>query len=105
MGYSSSIVDAMPLWTLYILSVLIALLSIEVGWRLGDYRRTAGEDKKAPISAAIGATLGLLAFLLAFTFGMSRSRFDNRKQVVLDEANAIGTTYLRADFLPEASRA
>ena len=45
----------------------------------------------------VGATLGLLAF----TFGMAASRFDTRKQLVLEEANAIGTTYLRAAMLPE----
>jgi hypothetical protein len=49
----------------------------------------------------VGATLGLLAFMLAFTFGMAASRFDTRKQLVLDEANAIGTTYLRTAMLPE----
>ena len=51
-----------------------------------------------------GATVGLLAFLLAFTFGMAESRYNNRKQVVLQEANAIGTTYLRTDFLSEQAR-
>jgi hypothetical protein len=49
----------------------------------------------------VGATLGLLAFILAFTFGMAAARFDARRQVLLDEANAIGTTYLRAGMLPE----
>jgi len=42
-----------------------------------------------------------LAFMLAFTFGMASTRFDTRKSLVLDEANAIGTTYLRAAMLPE----
>jgi hypothetical protein len=49
----------------------------------------------------VGATLGLLAFILAFTFGLAAARFDTRRQVLLDEANAIGTTYLRAGILPE----
>jgi hypothetical protein len=49
----------------------------------------------------VGTTLGLLAFMLAFTFGMAASRFDTRKQLVLDEANAVGTTYLRTAMLPE----
>jgi hypothetical protein len=49
----------------------------------------------------VGATLGLLAFILAFTFGLAAARFDTRRQVLLDEANAIGTTYLRAGMLPE----
>lgn len=44
--------------------------------------------------------LGLLALLLGFTFSMSVSRYDGRQTLVLTEANSIGTTYLRADFLP-----
>jgi hypothetical protein len=72
---------------------------------MGNYRRTH-ETKEKPVSigAAVGATLGLLAFLLAFTFGMAATRYDNRKAVLLQEANAIGTTYLRTDFLPEQLR-
>jgi hypothetical protein len=101
----SSIIYRFPLWALIILSASIVLLSIELGWRLGNRRRQRSEDeKKAPVSAAVGATLGLLAFLLAFTFGMSASRFDARKQNVVQEANAIGTTYLRADFLPQPAQ-
>jgi hypothetical protein len=46
--------------------------------------------------------LGLLAFMLAFTFGMAASHFDQRKKLVLDEADVIGTAYLRADLLPDA---
>ena len=53
---------------------------------------------------SVGTTIGLLAFLLAFTFGMAASRYDTRKQLVLQEADAIGTTYLRADFLQEPQR-
>ncbi|MCK7520215.1 MAG: hypothetical protein MZV64_22250 [Ignavibacteriales bacterium] len=49
--------------------------------------------------------LGLLAFILAFTFGAATSRFDDKKQLLLDEVNAIGTTFLRADFLAESERA
>jgi hypothetical protein len=52
----------------------------------------------------VGATLGLLAFLLAFTFGVAANLFAMKRDVLLDEANAIGTTYLRADFLPDADR-
>ena len=102
---ASNFVNVLPLWLLYIITAAIVLLSIELGWRLGNYRRHhAEEERQAPVSAAVGATLGLLAFLLAFTFGMAGSRFDNRKQNVLQEANAIGTTYLRADLLPEGPR-
>ncbi|MFI5322916.1 MAG: hypothetical protein ACHQ6U_05165 [Thermodesulfobacteriota bacterium] len=52
----------------------------------------------------VGSTLGLLAFMLAFTFGITASRFDTRKQLLLDEVNAIGTAFLRTDFLVEPYR-
>lgn len=103
--YSSSYIDALPLWALFLISVGIVLLSIELGWRIGNYRRQQiQKDGNRAISATVGATLGLLAFLLAFTFGMAANRFDTRKQVVIQEANSIGTTYLRVDFLPEGLR-
>jgi len=62
------------------------------------------EGEKAPATAIQGSTLGLLAFMLAFTFGMSGSRFDARKQLVLDEASAVLRAYQRAQFLPEPQK-
>ena len=94
--------DGLPLWGLFLTIVVLVLAAIEGGYRLGSYRhRQEGREKEAPVGAMVGATLGLLAFMLAFTFGMAASRFDTRKQLVLDEANAIGTTYLRTAMLPE----
>jgi len=95
-------IDALPLWALFIVILLVVLLSVECGYRLGRYRRGRQEqEKEAPVGTMVGATLGLLAFILAFTFGLAAARFDTRRQVLLDEANAIGTTYLRAGMLPE----
>ena len=97
----TTVLDVLPLWGLFLVIVVFVLLSIEGGYRLGDYRRGRPEQEKdAPVGAMVGSTLGLLAFMLAFTFGMAASRFDTRKALVLDEANAIGTTYLRAAMLP-----
>jgi hypothetical protein len=94
--------DALPLSGLFLVILLIVLLSVECGYRLGKYRRSRSEEEKeAPVGTMVGATLGLLAFILAFTFGLAAARFDTRRQVLLDEANAIGTTYLRAGILPE----
>jgi hypothetical protein len=53
----------------------------------------------------ISAALGLLALLIGFTFSMAIERFDARRLLVLEEANAIGTTYLRVQLLPEPHRA
>jgi hypothetical protein len=95
-------IDALPLWALFISILLVVLLSVEFGYRLGKYRRSRREEEKeAPLGTMVGAMLGLLAFILAFTFGLAAARFDTRRQVLLDEANAIGTTYLRAGMLPE----
>ena len=99
--FASSIIDYLPLWVFNLLVSAIVLLSLEAGWRLGNYRHHRFQDEKAPVNAAVGAALNLLAFLLAFTFGMAASRFDSRKQAVLNEANAIGTTYLRTELLPQ----
>lgn len=99
---TSGPLDALPLWALFIGILLVVLFSVEFGYRLGKYRRSRREEEKeAPLGTMVGATLGLLAFVLAFTFGLAASRFDNRRQVLLDEANAIGTTYLRAGIVPE----
>ena len=103
--YASSIADALPLGGFYLIAAAIVLVSIELGWQVGNRRRQrTTKERKAPVSAAVGSTLGLLAFLLAFTFGMASARYDTRKQNALMEANSIGTTYLRADFLPAQAR-
>jgi hypothetical protein len=94
--------DALPLWGFFVAVLLLVLLSVEGGYRLGQYRRRRSEQEtEAPLGAMVGATLGLLAFMLAFTFGSAADRFDSRRQLLLDEANAIGTAYLRAGMLPD----
>jgi hypothetical protein len=99
---ASGPIDVLPLWALFIFILVVVLLSVEFGYRLGKYRRSRREEEKeAPVGTMVGATLGLLAFILAFTFGLAAARFDTRRQVLLDEANTIGTTYLRAGMLPE----
>lgn len=99
---SNGPLDALPLWGVFGAILIVVLLSVECGYRLGRYRRNRHEqEKETPVGTMVGATLGLLAFILAFTFGLAAARFDTRRQVLLDEANAIGTTYLRAGMLPE----
>lgn len=98
------ILDRLPLWTLFLFSFVLFLLSIEGGYRLARYRQSRSPDEKetaAPVGAIVGALLSLLAFMQAFTFGMAASRFEERRQTLNAEANAIRTTYLRAALLPE----
>jgi hypothetical protein len=81
------------------------LLATEIGFQVGSRIEFNIDDHaKSQINAVQAAMLGLLALLLGFTFSMAMSRFETRKQMVLDESNAIGTAYLRAQLLPGPDR-
>lgn len=81
------------------------VLAMEAGYRLGCKAYTsATEAATAHINAIQGSMLGVLALLLGFTFSLSLQRYDNRNVAVVDEANAIGTAYLRAQLLPPSIR-
>jgi hypothetical protein len=73
--------------------------------RLGR-RKLPEEDSPADVSGAIiGAVFALLGLLIAFTFSGANSRFEARRQLIVQESNAIGTAYLRLDLLPASSQA
>ncbi|HBX69867.1 MAG TPA: hypothetical protein DEH25_10950 [Chloroflexi bacterium] len=93
--------DQTPIWLLYLLTVGFALLAGELGFRLSQwiYQRRPDAKKDTALDALIASLLGLLAFLLAFTTGFGLSHYDRRQQLVVSEANAIGTSYLRAGYL------
>jgi hypothetical protein len=87
---------------------LLALLlaGFEIGYRLGPrWSGGTGDATSSQITTLQSAILGMLGLLLGFSFSMSASRFDARKQLVLDEANAIGTAYLRSQLLKPPRRA
>ena len=91
--------------TTYVLAglVLFALLVLAhlVGFRVARRGRArADEGERSETSTLQGGMLALLGLLLGFTFAAASQRFDARKQLVLDEANAIGTAYLRATAVP-----
>jgi len=67
--------------------------------------RPLKEEVRSDYSGILGGTIGLLALIIGFSFSMSISRYDQRKNLEEEEANAIGTEYLRADFLPQAEAA
>lgn len=100
-----TLVPRIPLWAVFFGAFFIVILSIYLGYLIGaNNRKRYGEKEEGPIGPVVGATLGLLAFMLAFTFGITASRFDTRKELLLDEVNAIGTAFLRTDFLVEPYR-
>ena len=90
---------------LFLAALAAFALAMEAGFRLGRRHRDRSDGYTTThVSALQAALLGLLALLLGFTFAMAVSRFDTRKSLVVDEANAIGTTYLRAQLLPPPQR-
>ena len=99
-------------WLYDIHSALIAavlffsmLLAMEAGYRMGlRTQGRANEDAKAHINAIQASILGILALLLGFTFSLALQRFDSRSDAVVEEANAIGTAYLRTQLLPSPAR-
>ncbi len=106
-----------PSWIVAVVIFAVCFLAAEGGYRLGK-RHIAGRGdsageaesaarakyKKDHLGSAQAAIAALLGLLLAFTVSMSVDRFESRKLAVVDEANAIGTAYLRTDLLPEPQR-
>src|SRR5690242_12223505 len=84
--------------------LILFLIALELGFRRG--RRAAAADPQASpqVSAVLGALLGLLGLLLAFSFAAAGTRFLERQDLIVTEANAIGTAYLRADMLSAPHR-
>ena len=96
---------SLPLWGIFIVTLLLVLFSVEGGYRWARYKqKRSKKEKEAPVGAMVGATLGLLAFILAFTFGMAFEAFHARKQAVVDEANAIRTAYSLTGVISEPHR-
>src|SRR3990172_14691 len=81
------------------------LLLLEIGRRIG-VRRLArdAEGARVGVGAVEGAIFGLLGLLIAFTFSGPSSRFDTRRQLIVEDTNAIGTAYLRLDLLPAGAQ-
>ncbi len=81
------------------------LMLLEAGRRIGN-RRLARDPKgaRAGTGAVDGAVFALLGLLIAFTFSGAASRFDARRNLVVEETNAIGTAWLRLDLLPPSAQ-
>jgi len=89
------------LGTIFLVGLAIIFAASEIGWQLGARH---GGRAGGNVSTLESAMLGLLALIIGFTFAMALSRFEARRVAVLNEANAIGTTALRARLLPEPHR-
>lgn len=99
------LLDDFPLLILFIVTLLIVSLSYEGGFRAGRWRSRRREpEQEVVVRSMVGGMLGLLTFVLAFTFWIAATHYDAVRQSILAQANAIRTAYLRADLIPEPYR-
>jgi hypothetical protein len=90
-------------WWLAVALFVILVVALEVGLRAGRRERRRYPEEEDS-STPTGAVLGLLALLLAFTYALAAGHYDRRKELVLEEANALGTAWLRTEFLKAEDR-
>lgn len=112
MGEQGGLLDPlfhyMPLWLLGLIWLGVCLLAREAGVLLYRWRkvrqRAVGDNTLTAQAHIVGAIFGLLAFVIGLTFSIALERFDARRALVLEEANAISTAYLRASLLDDGDR-
>jgi len=96
----------LPIPALLAIVIVLVIFSIESGYRTGKLiRRRRDVEKESPVASISGYILGLLAFIIAFTFGIVTERYETRKQLVRDEANVLRSLWLYTDFLPDSVKA
>jgi hypothetical protein len=101
----STMMTTLPFWATFLIITVIGLLITETGIRAGRRKnQKESESEKDSLGTVVGALLGFLAFMLAFTFSLTESRFSNRKALVIQQANALGTFYLRTSLIPEKQK-
>jgi hypothetical protein len=110
MGPIGSFLGQAPIVTLGGLVLLLMTVAATIGFMLrGRHSRSDGEaereDDLGQQDYIVSGVLGLLALLMGFTFSLAVDRFEARRELVLQEANAIATTYLRTQLLEEPHRA
>ncbi len=97
------LLDKFPIWAVYVGLVIVVLVAVEIGFRIGIWLQDRDpEPTEARMTGTVvGGMLGLLAFLMAFSIGIAIGQQGERRAMVVDEANAVGTAWLRAGFLDE----
>lgn len=94
------LMDRIPFWVVVLATIVLIALPAGVGFLLGRRTSHLEINSEQPVGTKVAATLILLAFALTLTFSMASSRYDLRRLLEIDEANAIGITYRRANLLP-----
>ncbi|HSD14453.1 MAG TPA: hypothetical protein VLB74_07370 [Flavobacterium sp.] len=97
--------DDIPIGLFFLLTCLLVIFSIDGGYRVGNrVHKKSDQEKESPVSGISGSILGLLAFILVFTFNIVSERYDTKRALVREDANAIRSAWLRSEFLEEPDR-
>src|ERR1044072_962712 len=91
-------------WVLALLLAVVIVGATVIGHLLGRSTRARSEDVREPFAVIQAALIGFMGLVLAFGISLAVGRYEARRAAVVDEANAIGTTYLRAQTLAEPVR-
>jgi protein-S-isoprenylcysteine O-methyltransferase Ste14 len=89
-------------WVIALVLFILMIIATLIGKKIGNKIRLNNKSEKNLTETS--GLIGLLFFLLAFTFGMSGSRYDSRRTIIVEEANDIGTAILRSDLYPDTER-
>ncbi len=89
----------LPTWALALTIVVVVFGATALGAWIGSRSRHLGTNLSEPLGVLQGALLGVVGLILAFGLSLALSRYEDRRATVVAEANAIGTTYLRAQML------
>jgi len=93
----------MTLTAIFIFGLFLGMLALlEAGRRLGRQRQLGDTTAATGLGVVDGAVFGLMGLLIAFTFSGAAARFDARRALIVEEANDIGTAWLRIDLLPDS---
>lgn len=98
-------IDSIPFWLVFLGTIAIVLVSMDVGRRIGIRRRLRfGNERENATSVISAGLVSLNSFFLAFVFGMAADRYEDRQSLVREDAAAIRMAFLRTDLLPDADR-
>jgi hypothetical protein len=102
---TATVITSTPSLLLYLVIFVIGILASKGGVHWAQRKVQKGQkEPDASVGTAVSSMLALLAFILGFTFSIASSRFSERRKLVVEQANAIGTCYLRTSLLPEPQK-
>lgn len=102
---SFSLLETFSPVVVFLIFFAVALIFFELGFLIGKWRKRIQTSEEKVAEPMIGGVLGLLAFVLAFSFNIASNHYETRKANVVSDANAVSTAFLRMELIPEPQRA